>query len=85
MVQVATGGGTKQVVPMLLRIPAIGDPLGQERMLGFGDIALPGLLISYCLRHDMLSSPRKGLTRGYFVPSIIGYTIGLTLHFWLSS
>merc|ERR1719191_2619100 len=55
MVEVAKGGGTGETVPMLLKIPAIGDPLGSSRMLGFGDVALPGLLISYLLRHDILA------------------------------
>jgi len=75
MVTVATGGDTGEHVPMLLRLPAIGDPIGNDRMLGFGDIALPGLLVSYLKRHDMQSS-RAGC-RGYFVPSLVGYFIGL--------
>jgi len=79
MVEVAKGGGTQMEVPMLLRIPAIGDPIGSDRMLGFGDIALPGLLCSYLLRHDTLAMPRKRLLAGYFVPSIIGYFAGLVI------
>jgi signal peptide peptidase-like protein 2B len=79
MVEVARGGGTKQAVPMLLRLPAIGDPLGSDRMLGFGDVALPGLLCSYLLRHDMLTVPRKHGCAGYFWPSIIGYLVGLCI------
>jgi len=75
MVVVATGGGTGESVPMLLRIPPIGDPLGRDRMLGFGDIALPGLLISFLLRFDILS--RRRMTQGYFVPAVVGYTIAL--------
>lgn len=75
MVKVAKGGGTGQAVPMLLVIPAINDPLGSARMLGFGDVALPGLLISYLLRFDKLSG-RKGWA-GYFVPAVVGYFLGL--------
>jgi len=75
MVTVATGGDTGEHVPMLLRLPAIGDPIGSDRMLGFGDIALPGLLVSYLLRHDLQSS--RVWCRGYFVPSLIGYFVGL--------
>lgn len=75
MVTVAQGGGTGESVPMLLRIPAIGDPLGNDRMLGFGDIAIPGLLVSCLRRHDILSK-RTGCD-GYFVPSVIGYFCGL--------
>eukprot|EP00928_Gymnodinium_smaydae_P062100 TRINITY_DN46033_c0_g1_i1.p1 TRINITY_DN46033_c0_g1~~TRINITY_DN46033_c0_g1_i1.p1 ORF type:complete len:518 (-),score=122.12 TRINITY_DN46033_c0_g1_i1:133-1686(-) len=75
MVTVAKGGGTGESVPMLLRIPSFGDPLGSERMLGFGDVALPGLLISYLRRFDVLSG-RSGCA-GYFVPSVVGYLCGL--------
>lgn len=75
MVTVATGGDTGESVPMLLRIPSIGDPLGNDRLLGFGDIALPGLLVSYLRRHDMMSHRR--FLEGYFTPALIGYFVGL--------
>jgi len=75
MVTVATGGDTGEHVPMLLRLPALGDPIGSDRMLGFGDIALPGLLVSYLRRHDMQSS--RAWCRGYFLPALIGYFVGL--------
>jgi len=75
MVSVATGAGTGESVPMLIRIPQFGDPLGGDRMLGFGDIALPGLLVSYLRRHD-LTSYRSAL-EGYFAPSLVGYFCGL--------
>jgi len=77
MVRVATGGGTGESVPMLLRIPTIGDPFGGDRLLGFGDIALPGLLVSCLRRHDLLS--RRSIRRGYFLPSLIGYFVGLNV------
>lgn len=77
MVSVATGGGTGESVPMLLRIPAVGDAFGNDRLLGFGDIALPGLLISYLRRHDLQS--RRSLKAGYFVPALAGYFVGLNL------
>lgn len=75
MVAVATGGDTGEAVPMLLRVPSIGDPFGRDRMLGFGDIALPGLLVSFLRRHDVLSKRR--LFEGYFLPSLVGYFVGL--------
>lgn len=75
MVTVATGGDTGEAVPMLLRIPSFGDPLGRDRLLGFGDIALPGLLVSYLRRHDLQSHRR--FSEGYFGPSLIGYFVGL--------
>jgi len=78
MVEVATGGGTGESVPMLLRMPSFGDgPFGSDRLLGFGDIALPGLLVSYLRRHDLMS--KRGGCRGYFVPALIGYFIGLNV------
>lgn len=75
MVSVATGGGTGESVPMLIRIPQFGDPLGGDRMLGFGDIALPGLLVSFLRRHDIKSHKKIG--EGYFLPSLVGYFVGL--------
>ncbi|CAE8597905.1 unnamed protein product [Polarella glacialis] len=75
MVTVATGGDTGESVPMLLRIPSFGDPLGHDRLLGFGDIALPGLLVSFLRRHDIMS--RRRFMEGYFAPSLVGYFVGL--------
>lgn len=75
MVKVATGGSSGQTVPMLFRIPSFGDPLGGERMLGFGDIVLPGLLVTYLRRHDVLSGRRPWA--GYFGPVVVGYFVGL--------
>uniref|UniRef100_A0A7S4R2V7 PA domain-containing protein n=1 Tax=Alexandrium monilatum TaxID=311494 RepID=A0A7S4R2V7_9DINO len=77
MVHVATGGETHETVPMLLRLPAIGDPFGSDRMLGFGDIALPGLLVSFLRRHDVLSHRSLFSFEGYFGPVLIGYFFGL--------
>lgn len=73
MIEVATGGGTGQSVPMVLKVPS-GLP-GQFKILGLGDIALPGLLISMLLRHDLLRRSRR--LRGYFVAGLLGYAIGL--------
>jgi signal peptide peptidase-like protein 2B len=75
MIRVAKGGDTGEAVPMLLRIPSFGDPLGGYRMLGFGDIVLPGLLVSYYRRHDVLS--RRSIFQGYFLPGLVGYFAGL--------
>lgn len=77
MVSVATGGGTGESVPMLLRLPAVGDPFGNDRLLGFGDIALPGLLVSYLRRHDLQSE--RAWRSGYFAPALVGYFVGLNV------
>merc|ERR1712224_1047346 len=74
MVDVATGGGTGEVVPMLLRMPCFGDPLAGDRMLGFGDVALPGMLISYLRRFDVMS--HKRWQAGYFFPCVVAYAFG---------
>jgi len=76
MIEVATGGGTGQSVPMVLKIPALtGDLPGQFKILGLGDIAIPGLLISLLLRHDLLTQTK--CLRGYFTAGVIGYAAGL--------
>ncbi|MCO5583116.1 hypothetical protein L7F22_037024 [Adiantum nelumboides] len=77
MVVVARGDKSGEGIPMLLKIPRISDPWGGESLIGFGDIILPGLLISYCLRYDyMLKKSFKG---GYFLYAFVGYGIGLLL------
>jgi len=76
MIEVATGGGTGQSVPMVLKIPAFcGDLPGQFKILGLGDIAIPGLLISFLLRHDLLKGHKRG--QGYFSWGVFGYAVGL--------
>ncbi|KAG6532148.1 hypothetical protein ZIOFF_005986 [Zingiber officinale] len=65
-------------IPMLLRIPRFFDPWGGGyQMIGFGDMILPGLLISFSRRFDRLTEKTKGT--GYFLWLVIGYTIGLSL------
>ncbi|WOL15567.1 signal peptide peptidase-like 2 isoform X1 [Canna indica] len=78
MISVATGskaGG--ESIPMLLRIPRFFDPWGGYQMIGFGDMILPGLLISFTRRYDKLT--KKGIFNGYFLWLMIGYSIGLSL------
>jgi len=75
MVQVATGGRTHETVPMLFRIPKINDPFHSDNMLGFGDIAVPGLLASLLRRRDILAG-KRGFA-GYFAPCVAGYAVGL--------
>ena len=80
MQTVAQGGGTGEAVPMLLRLPRLQDELGGYTMLGLGDIALPGLLVSYLLRFDYQMG--YGWLRGYFGMSVVGYAVGLVLTYF---
>lgn len=75
MVEVATGGGTHQSIPMLFRIPKINDPFHTDNMLGFGDIVVPGLFVSFLRRQDILSG-KKGF-QSYYLPAVVGYFLGL--------
>ena len=61
MVEVATGGDTGEQLPMVLKVPHLSSTKEFARacgvpysMLGFGDILVPGLLLSYCHSFDIL-------------------------------
>src|SRR3989442_3098 len=60
---------------------------GRYSMLGLGDIALPGLFVSFLLRFDYLKH-YTGL-RSYFYLSSIGYAVGMGMTYigliWMSS
>jgi len=81
-------------LPMLFTIPRINDYAGGSSLLGLGDIVLPGLLLSFAARYDaakkLVSASHSPSSRrmssstcrsgcGYFVPSVIGYAIGLAM------
>ena len=81
MVSVATyqhNGNDKDTLPVVLKIPRFDDIFHSPMILGLGDIALPGLFISYLLRYDYLNN--IGINwNGYFLPALIGYSIGMLL------
>jgi signal peptide peptidase-like protein 2B len=77
MMNVASGGGTRESIPMLLLLPRLNDELGGYTMLGLGDIALPGLFIAYCLRFDYRNCKAFRLKDGYWLTSVLGYSMGL--------
>ena len=59
MVEVATGGDTGEQLPMVLKVPHLNaNPLHAcwipYSLLGFGDILVPGLLLSYCHSFDLI-------------------------------
>mmetsp|Transcript_10247 Transcript_10247/g.26088 ORF Transcript_10247/g.26088 Transcript_10247/m.26088 type:complete len:574 (+) Transcript_10247:269-1990(+) len=77
MVRVATGGGTQEAIPMVIRVPRLFSDLPGYSLLGLGDIVLPGLLVAFTRLADL----RLGLLwpRGYFAPVLTGYGVGLLL------
>mmetsp|Transcript_4748 Transcript_4748/g.7049 ORF Transcript_4748/g.7049 Transcript_4748/m.7049 type:complete len:521 (+) Transcript_4748:51-1613(+) len=93
MVKVATGGNSGEAMPMLLKMPRLMDPTPGDSLLGLGDIAIPGLYISYLLRFDYETeghwvfgdscstsrANRPGTRIGFFSVSMIGYVAGLVL------
>ncbi|GIY68687.1 signal peptide peptidase-like 2B [Caerostris extrusa] len=82
MEEVATGGSSAEMLPMVLRVSHFGfDQLAvcykQFSILGFGDILVPGLLISYCHGFDLVTSKK----RIYFLTTVAMYGIGLLVTF----
>ncbi|KAI5950237.1 hypothetical protein KGF54_005194 [Candida jiufengensis] len=77
---------TKIDIPMILYIPKIFD-VGHS-ILGLGDIIIPGLFCSLCLRYDVYRYYEQTkesfhhLTpypKPYFITSLISYSIGIVL------
>ena len=84
MVKVATGGSSKtnEKLPMVFQVPRLtrdvlsACPLPYS-LLGFGDIIIPGLLISHNHYFDL----RVNSGRLYFIVTSIGYAVGLIITF----
>ncbi|XP_050396460.2 signal peptide peptidase-like 2B isoform X1 [Patella vulgata] len=85
MVKVATGGNsdTGEQLPMVFIFPKIltsALSICQDRpysLLGFGDVLVPGLLISYNHWFDL----HVGSSRIYYIASLIAYSVGLAFTF----
>lgn len=86
MVAVASGGGNVRVegsevshetMPMVLRIPLIFSVFGGQALLGLGDLIIPGLLVSFCMRYDYCMG--YPLSCNYFCAASISYAVGLLL------
>uniref|UniRef100_A0A8D0DDD3 Signal peptide peptidase-like 2B n=1 Tax=Sander lucioperca TaxID=283035 RepID=A0A8D0DDD3_SANLU len=85
MVEVAAGpsdASMHEKLPMVLKVPRLNSsPLAlcdrPFSLLGFGDILVPGLLVAYCHRFDILTQS----SRIYFVACTIAYGIGLLITF----
>ncbi|CAF2835419.1 unnamed protein product [Rotaria sp. Silwood2] len=84
MEQVALGIGTDgEVVPLLFALPMFIpeseiDPCVTIRksMLGFGDVILPGILLTFCKIFDIAIGNRWPT---YYIQSIISYFVGLSI------
>uniref|UniRef100_A0A7N6ABJ7 Signal peptide peptidase-like 2B n=1 Tax=Anabas testudineus TaxID=64144 RepID=A0A7N6ABJ7_ANATE len=85
MVEVAAGPSnstTHEKLPMVLKVPRLNSsPLAlcdrPFSLLGFGDVLVPGLLVAYCHRFDILTQS----SRIYSVACTIAYGIGLLITF----
>ncbi|CAH1789841.1 unnamed protein product [Owenia fusiformis] len=84
MVDVATGaGGTSgEQLPMVLKVPKFSDAALNVcslpySLLGFGDILVPGLLVSYCHGFDLKVQSKKI----YYITNCIAYGVGLVICF----
>ncbi|XP_062848890.1 signal peptide peptidase-like 2 [Trichomycterus rosablanca] len=85
MVEVGVGpsnSSTNEKLPMVLKVPHLsfsslvlcGEPF---LILGFGDILIPGLLVVYCHRFDVLVQS----SHVYYLASTLGYSIGMVVTF----
>eukprot|EP01084_Bolivina_argentea_P277759 474340_1 len=85
MVAVATyqhKNNHNDTLPVVIKFPRVNDIFHSPMILGLGDIALPGLLISYLLRYDYINkigiiNIKNNIKYGYFIVGIIGYAIGM--------
>lgn len=76
MVEVAKGGPSQEQMPMVLKVPnfdyelsKICDLQENYNLLGFGDILIPGLLVSFVHSFDLQAGTPCRL---YFLINIIG-------------
>lgn len=75
-------------IPIKLLFPYVNDA-GENKfsMLGLGDIVIPGVFVSICLKYDVDKAIKnkvknlKDFTLGYFYPCFIGYVLGIILTF----
>ncbi|XP_071098726.1 signal peptide peptidase-like 2B [Haliotis cracherodii] len=83
MVDVATGGKSHsgEQLPMVFKVPRFLTPpdavcySSPYSLLGFGDVIVPGLLISFNHGFDLIVKSR----RIYFIASTIAYAVGLII------
>merc|ERR1712203_369543 len=84
MVEVATGHSSDEQLPMVLRVPHLSrDPsrvcyVHTYSLLGFGDILVPGLLLSYAHSYDLMAGIKYKL---YWTITTVAYILGLVATF----
>jgi len=84
MVEVATGHSSDEQLPMVLRVPHLStDPsrvcyVNTYSLLGFGDILVPGLLLSFAHSYDLLTGIKYKL---YWIITTVAYILGLIATF----
>lgn len=83
MVEVATGGGSKEQIPLVFKVPrlsrsALSVCLRPYSLLGFGDILVPALYIGFCHSFDVMTNTPR---RIYFIATSIAYGVGLFITF----
>lgn len=66
-----------EIVPMVLSIPLLFSFYGGNALLGLGDLIIPGLLVSFCIRYDYCTG--YPLSRKYFCVASVAYALGLFL------
>ncbi|DAZ93174.1 TPA: hypothetical protein N0F65_005524 [Lagenidium giganteum] len=66
-----------QSMPMVLTIPLLFSFYGGNALLGLGDIIIPGLLVSFCMRYDYCMA--YPLSRMYFCVASVSYGVSLLL------
>lgn len=85
---------SRELLPMVIKIPHLSiiqlnssNPLEicfrdmrlhSYSLLGFGDVLVPGLLVSYCHAFDLIHGIRR---RPYFITACISYGLGLIITF----
>jgi len=76
MVEVATGGGSEETLPLLVKIPHLRSPPSvcydrSYSLLGFGDIIIPGFLACFSRAFDTIRGDRG---KPYFITALLGKT-----------
>ena len=74
--EVAKGGASQEQLPIVLKVPSFGNEItdichsiDDYNLLGFGDILVPGLLVSFVFSFDLQIGTPRHL---YYLVNVIG-------------